>query len=220
MFFCFPLTRDVVCTVGLCPAYTAAPTQGSLLHVHQKGLPLALLEAPWSRLRTLPSKCIYCGWDSARVPWTGETGKKFMSFFCLNSNSKGWCVSRPVFYKNVEWTLLLMGKGVGFFLKYRGSAVLPSSMKAEKVISWVIEASAPRMNEWMCWVTAHTCAPISGVVGEAQGHRGGGQQPVLWLSSQGDKEAGEEAWVMPLPCPEWKDNGCFALSWSLFVILC
>lgn len=72
-----------------------------------------------------------------------------MSFFCLNSNSKGWCVSRPVFYKNVEWTLLLMGKRGRFFLKYRGSAVLPSSMKAEKVISWAVEASAPQMNEWM-----------------------------------------------------------------------
>lgn len=31
VLLCFPLTRNVVCTVGLCPAYVAAPTQGSLL---------------------------------------------------------------------------------------------------------------------------------------------------------------------------------------------
>lgn len=31
VLLCFPLTRNVVCTVGLCPAYIAAPTQGSLL---------------------------------------------------------------------------------------------------------------------------------------------------------------------------------------------
>ena len=61
VLLCFPLTRDLICTVGLHPAYTAAPAQGALLHVRQKGLPLTLLEAPWSCLRTLPSKYIYCG---------------------------------------------------------------------------------------------------------------------------------------------------------------
>ena len=31
VLLCFPLTRDVICTVGLCPAYIAAPMLESLL---------------------------------------------------------------------------------------------------------------------------------------------------------------------------------------------
>ena len=115
VLLCFPLTRNVVCTVGLCPAYIAAPTQGSLLMCIKR----ASLWPSWRLPEAISGLChpnVFIVAETQLESPELENREEIHVFFLFKLfNSKGWCVSRSVFYKSVEWTLLLMGKGVGFF---------------------------------------------------------------------------------------------------------